>query len=60
MRALPARQRTALALHYVMDLPHTDVARALGTTAAASRRLVSDALAALRTTELCVTRAETR
>lgn len=48
VRRLPERQRTAVALHYVLDLPHVDVARALGTTPAASRRLVSDALAALR------------
>lgn len=49
VRRLPERQRTAVALHYVLDLPHVDVAQALGTTPAASRRLVSDALAALRT-----------
>lgn len=46
--ALPERQRTALALRYVADLDHAAVARALGTTPAASRRLVSDALATLR------------
>lgn len=45
---LPERQRTAVALHYVLDLPHAEVARSLGTTPAASRRLVSDALATLR------------
>jgi len=48
VRALPERQRTAVVLHYVADLAHTEVAAALGTTAAASRRLVSDALTALR------------
>lgn len=46
---LPERQRTAVALKYVGDLDHAGVARALGTTPAASRRLVSDALATLRT-----------
>lgn len=46
---LPDRQRTAVALKYVADLDHAAVAAALGTTPAASRRLVSDALAALRT-----------
>jgi DNA-directed RNA polymerase specialized sigma24 family protein len=48
VRALPERQRTAVALRYVADLDHPQVARALGTTPAASRRLVSDALATLR------------
>jgi len=49
VRALPERQRTAVALRYVADLDHAQVARALGTTPGASRRLVSDALAGLRT-----------
>ncbi len=49
VRALPERQRTAVALRYIADLDHAAVARALGTTPAATRRLVSDALAALRT-----------
>src|SRR6185437_2163499 len=46
--ALPARQREAIALRYVADLDHAGVAAAMGTTQAATRRLVSDALAALR------------
>jgi RNA polymerase sigma factor (sigma-70 family) len=50
VRELPERQRTAVALKYVADLDHAEVARALGTTPAASRRLVSDALATLRRT----------
>ncbi len=48
VRALPVRQRQAVVLHYVGGLAHTEVARALETTPAASRRLVSDALATLR------------
>ncbi|MBC5823733.1 MAG: sigma-70 family RNA polymerase sigma factor [Candidatus Eremiobacteraeota bacterium] len=48
VRALPARQRTAVALHYILRLPHKEVAAVLGTTSAATRRLVSDALVALR------------
>lgn len=48
VRRLPERQRLAVALRYVLDLPHAEVARTLGTTQAASRRLVSDALAVLR------------
>jgi RNA polymerase sigma factor (sigma-70 family) len=48
VRRLPERQRIALALRYVLDLPHAEIARELRTTQAASRRLVSDALATLR------------
>jgi DNA-directed RNA polymerase specialized sigma24 family protein len=48
VRRLPERQRTAVALRYVADLDHAEVARRLGTTPAATRRLVSDALARLR------------
>jgi RNA polymerase sigma factor (sigma-70 family) len=50
VRALPDRQRTAVALRYIADLDHAEIARALGTSPGASRRLVSDALAALRRT----------
>lgn len=46
---LPERQRFAITLKYVGDLDHHGVAAALDTTPAASRRLVSDALATLRT-----------
>jgi RNA polymerase sigma factor (sigma-70 family) len=49
VRTLPERQRHAVALRYVLDLPHADVARSLGVSEAMSRRLVSDALATLRT-----------
>jgi RNA polymerase sigma factor (sigma-70 family) len=48
VRKLPVRQRTAVALHYVIGLPHAHVARVIGTTPQASRRLVSDALQTLR------------
>ncbi len=48
VRELPERQRTAIALHYVLDLPHAQVSEQMGTTAAASRRLVSDGLRTLR------------
>lgn len=47
---LPERQRVAVTLKYVGDADHHTVAAALDTTPAASRRLVSDALATLRTT----------
>lgn len=46
--ALPERQRHAVVLKYVADLDHPGIAKALGTTPTMSRRLVSDALAALR------------
>ena len=49
VRALPERQRTAVALRYIADLDHGEIARRLGTSPAASRRLVSDALSTLRT-----------
>jgi RNA polymerase sigma factor (sigma-70 family) len=45
---LPERQRHAVVLKYVVDLDHPSIAKALGTTPAMSRRLVSDALATLR------------
>lgn len=48
VRELPERQRIAVALRYGLDLPHAEVARHLGTTTNASRRLVSDALKTLR------------
>lgn len=45
---LPSRQREAVVLKYVADLDHPSIAAALQTSPAMSRRLVSDALAALR------------
>jgi RNA polymerase sigma factor (sigma-70 family) len=48
VRSLPERQQTAVVLRYVVDLPHAEVAAIIGTTPAATRRLVSDALAVLR------------
>jgi RNA polymerase sigma factor (sigma-70 family) len=51
VRALPERQRLAVVLRYVVDLDHAEIAEQLGTTPAATRRLVSDALRTLRTEE---------
>ena len=48
VRALPERQRVAVALRYLADLEHAELSRHLGTTPAATRRLVSDALTTLR------------
>ncbi len=45
---LPERQREAVVLRFVADLDHRAIADALGTSPTMSRRLVSDALAALR------------
>jgi RNA polymerase sigma factor (sigma-70 family) len=48
VRRLPERQRAAVALRYALDMSHAEVATTLGCTETTSRRLVSDALAALR------------
>jgi RNA polymerase sigma factor (sigma-70 family) len=47
-RALPDKQRQAVALHHVAGLPYADVAELLGGTAAAARRAAADGIAALR------------
>jgi RNA polymerase sigma factor (sigma-70 family) len=46
--ALPDRQRAAVLLRFVGDLPHRDVAAAMGTTEQAARRALSDGVARLR------------
>lgn len=48
LRALPPKQRQAVAYHHVAGLPYAEVAELLGGTAAAARRAASDGLAALR------------
>ena len=48
VRELSPRQREVLALRYAADLPHGDVAAALGTTEQAARRAAADAVATLR------------
>ena len=45
---LPERQRTAVLLRFVGDLPHREVAAAMGTTEQAARRALSDGVARLR------------
>ena len=47
-RALPVKQREAVALHHIAGLPYAEVAELLGGTAAAARRAASDGIAALR------------
>jgi RNA polymerase sigma factor (sigma-70 family) len=56
VRTLPERQQQAVALRYVADFDHRMIAAALGTTPAASRRLLADAIATLRTTLLTASR----
>jgi RNA polymerase sigma factor (sigma-70 family) len=50
VRALPDRQRHAVAYHHVAGLPHRDVARILGGTPEAARRAAADGIKALRRT----------
>jgi DNA-directed RNA polymerase specialized sigma24 family protein len=48
VRALPAKQRAAVAYRYLADLSYADVAALLGGTEAAARRSAADGIAALR------------
>ena len=50
VRELPPKQRTALAHRFIGDLAYADIAVAMGTTPAAARRNVHEALTKLRTT----------
>lgn len=49
VRALPPKQRTALALRYVADCAYREIAHVMDTTEAAARRNVHEALRRLRT-----------
>ena len=49
VRALPPKQRQAVAYHYVAGLPYAAVAEILGGTAEAARRAASDGIGNLRT-----------
>ena len=46
--ALPARQRAAVALRYIGDLSHREIAAAIGCSEEASRRSLHDGLQTLR------------
>ncbi|GAA1433029.1 sigma-70 family RNA polymerase sigma factor [Microlunatus lacustris] len=48
LRALPPKQRQAVAYHHVAGLPYAEVAALLGGTATAARRAAADGIAALR------------
>lgn len=50
VRALPPKQRRAVAYHYLADLPYADVGILLGTSEAAARRSAADGIATLRRT----------
>ncbi|MDP9335491.1 MAG: RNA polymerase sigma factor [Actinomycetota bacterium] len=45
---LPAKQKQAVAYHYLAGLPYADVAKILGGTADAARRAAADGVAGLR------------
>jgi RNA polymerase sigma factor (sigma-70 family) len=48
VRALPPRQRAAVLLRYVADLPHREVAAALGCSEEAARRSLHEGITKLR------------
>jgi RNA polymerase sigma factor (sigma-70 family) len=48
VHALPARQRSAVVLRYLADLPHREIAVAIGCSEAAARRSLHEGLANLR------------
>jgi RNA polymerase sigma factor (sigma-70 family) len=48
VRALPGKQRQAVAYRYVADLPYADVAAVMGTSEAAARRNAADGIRSLR------------
>jgi len=48
VRALPDKQRTALALRYVVDAPYTEISAVMETTEDAARRNVHEAIKRLR------------
>ncbi len=48
VRELPARQRSAVVLRYVGDLPHRDIASAIGCSEEAARRSLHEGLTQLR------------
>ena len=50
MARLPAKQRQAVAYHYLAGLPYAEVAAILGGSTDAARRAAADGIAALRRT----------
>jgi DNA-directed RNA polymerase specialized sigma24 family protein len=52
LKALPLKQREAVAYHFLVGLPYADIAGILGGTPEAARRAAADGIAALRKTYL--------
>jgi RNA polymerase sigma factor (sigma-70 family) len=50
LRALPMKQREAIAYHHLAGLPYAQVATILGNSEAAARRAAADGMKTLRTT----------
>jgi RNA polymerase sigma factor (sigma-70 family) len=48
VRSLPPRQRSAVVLRYVADLPHREIASAIGCSEEAARRSLHEGLVKLR------------
>jgi RNA polymerase sigma factor (sigma-70 family) len=48
VRGLPARQRSAVALRFLADLPHREIAAAIGCSEEAARRSLHEGLTTLR------------
>ncbi|MBF6167632.1 sigma-70 family RNA polymerase sigma factor [Streptomyces gardneri] len=48
LRALPTKQRQAVAYHYLAGLPHAEIATLLGNSPDAARRAAADGLKTLR------------
>ncbi len=48
VRELPARQRSAVVLRYVADLPHREIAAAIGCSEEAARRSLHEGMVKLR------------
>lgn len=48
VRGLPARQRSAVTLRFAADLPHREIARAIGCSEEAARRSLHEGLTKLR------------
>ena len=48
VRELPARQRSAVLLRFLADLPHRDIATAIGCSEEAARRSLHEGLGRLR------------
>jgi RNA polymerase sigma factor (sigma-70 family) len=53
VRELPTRQRSAVVLRYLGDLPHREIAAAIGCSEQAARRSLHDGLTTLRKVVVC-------